>query len=195
MIPVKGRISPEWEAARTQIQERLQAIERELSGGRQVFHAPAGPTFGSGSGTVQSSGAGSTGGTVGGGVVDHGLLIGLGDNDHPQYSLREDQSEVIAHVHSEQDLIGLESRFIGRGEQVTPEPHFHIPADLNELDTEFVRRDESAEAHVHGEQDLIGLESRFVVRNEGPEQHSHTLSEVADFNLAEMMLWQEVLGG
>ena len=35
------------------------------------------------------------GGGAGGGVTDHGILTGLGDDDHPQYLLR---SDIVADV-------------------------------------------------------------------------------------------------
>jgi hypothetical protein len=179
MIPVRGRVPGQWNDSTAQhLTERLQAIERALSGGAQVFSTPASPAYGAGSGAVVTAVAGAVAGTgpgaVGGGVSDHGLLTGLGDNDHPQYSLNEQGIEPpIMHVHGEFDVIGLESRFVTRGEQVDPLPHPHGIADVRGTENEYVRRNEAALA----------------------ESHRHMLADIADFQLWEMMLWREVYGG
>lgn len=60
MIPVKGRVPVVWDAATAaHVTERLQAIERALSGARPVYATPASPTFGAGSGVVAGAVAGS----------------------------------------------------------------------------------------------------------------------------------------
>ena len=153
-VPVRGRVPTRGDGkftdeAATHIAERLRALEKAISGGQVTFTPFGTPTFGSGSGSSSggSSGGGSGGGSGTPGVTDHGALTGLDDNDHPQYLLHEDQAR--------------------------PKPH------------------------VHGEWEVVGLDNRFVVRGESVRAaaHQHRLSDVADFNLWELMLWKRVLEG
>lgn len=167
MIPVQGRVPSQWNDETVgHLTRRLQAIERALGGSAQVFNTPASPTFGAGAGQVADTASGST--TVITGVTDHGALLGREDDDHEQYEFRGQPAE--QHVHGEADVVGLESRFVVRGEQATPEPHAHRASDVLGIDAEFVRRGEG-------------------------ETHAHTLADMADFSLLEMMLWREVYGG
>lgn len=189
MIPVRGRVPRDWtDKTAAHLTDRLQAIERELSGARPTFTTPSRPTFGSGSGATPPSGSGGTSGSgAGGGVTDHGALTGLLDDDHPIYQLRGEESEPSPHVHLEPEIQGLDARFVQRNEAVLPEAHLHLASDVVGLPPQ----NEGLEAHVHVARDVVDLPQDAGET----DPHTHRLSEVPDFNLWEMMLWREVYGG
>ncbi|MGE5716716.1 MAG: hypothetical protein ACM369_08720 [Acidobacteriota bacterium] len=152
------------------IGERLIALEKANRGTAAGFVAPELPSFGPGSPGGGPGAPGPPGPAGAPGVTDHGALTGLEDDDHPQYVLHG--QETVAHVHTDAELVGLENRFVQRGETIRAAAHSHAAQDVVGVDTEFVRRGESVR----------------------PAAHQHVLSDVADYSLWELMLWQRILG-
>ena len=152
-VSVRGKVPSGWsDQTARHITERLQALERALAGGAQVFLSPSIPTFGTG--TVPPSGGGGGGGT---GVTDHGGLTGLADDDHTQYALRGEPTQAKPHDHQPDDVVGLEQRFIRRGESARALPHVHTAEELD-LDARFYRRGERVP----------------------PNQHNHVMADVSN---------------
>ena len=129
-VAVKGKVPTKWDDQTSRhLTDRLQALERALAGGAQVFVAPAIPSFGPGAG---GGGGGGGGTTVVTGATDHGALTGLGDDDHPQY-VQHGERVVFPHQHSNVDLVGLEHSFLPRGVASPPTPHNHLAKDVTDL--------------------------------------------------------------
>lgn len=154
------------------IGERLIALEKAHRGAADEFAAPELPSFGPGSPGGAPGAPGPPGAPGTPGVTDHGALTGLEDDDHPQYAKDGYPAPPQAHVHTEVDLLGVENRFVRRGEIVQAAAHTHDAHHVVGIDAEFVRRGESVR----------------------PAAHAHVLGDVADFGLWEMILWTRILG-
>jgi hypothetical protein len=170
-VAVRGRVPFNKDGAFTKteavhIQERLQALERALAGGAPQFVSPGTPTFGSGP-IIGGGGGGGGGGGTTPSVADHGLLTGLGDDDHPQYV--EHGESVRPHQHGPFDVSGLEGRFRQHFEREF-RPHSHTAGDILGLD---------------------GGESRAV------KPHAHVMGDVADLRPDDwqFVLAQRIFGG
>src|SRR3990167_871902 len=127
-VTVRGRVPSQWnDQTVAHLTERLRALETAVAGGKASFTSPSAPPFGPGAGVVVVSTPGSGG--VSGGVTDHGALMELSEDDHPQYLDRRDG--IDAHQHGPFDVAGLDARFPNRGEAVRALPHPHVVEDVS----------------------------------------------------------------
>jgi len=135
-VPVRGTIRASegfTERVASEIGERLIALEKDARGAGDIYTSPAAPPFGGGAaGAPGTPGAPGAPGTPG--ATDHGALTGLLDDDHPQYAQREEQMDVIPHVHGAGELYGLEGRFAERIEALSTPPHVHATRDIVDFD-------------------------------------------------------------
>lgn len=135
-VAVRGRVPRDpkgqfTEKIATHIQERLQALERAAAGGGAQFTSPTTPTFGGGGPIVAPGGGGGGGGGGGPTITDHGMLVGLLDNDHPQYLQEMSETHPLPHMHDVSSVSGIERNFVQRGERLVP--HGHNVGDITDL--------------------------------------------------------------
>ena len=165
-VAVRGRLPSEPAKAFQEIQERLIALERDSRNEVQSgFTNPGVPGFGPGLPAVVGGG-GSVPPPPAVVVSDHGTLIGLLDDDHPQYV--EHGDAVKPHQHTSFDVSGLEDRFVQHFERVS-------------------------QPHTHAREEIVGLDPP---RPQTPMPHSHTVADLADFRTdAEFVLMMRIYGG
>lgn len=117
----------------------------------------------------------------GSGFTDHGVLLGLGDDDHPQYH-NDARGDVryapLAHTHGEGDITDL-------GDYLTEAEanllyaliaHTHVEGDITDL------QNYSLVGHTHTEGDITDL---------GPyadASHTHVVADITDFDPADYLL-------
>lgn len=120
----------------------------------------------------------------GSGYTDHGVLLGLGDDDHAQYhndargDLRYSQ---LAHTHLEADITDLGSYLDQAAADLlyAALAHQHVEADITDLQSY------SPIGHTHTESDITDLQD-YLTQLEGDTlyadiSHTHVVADITDF--------------
>jgi hypothetical protein len=179
-VTIKGRVPVRSDGQFTaseaaHIAERLISLEKAVSGGFEKFSSPSAPSSGPGSGgtvvVVAPGGGGGGGGTP---VADHGSLTGLADDDHPQYAKTTNAMHPVAHLHTAQEIVGLEQP------PKAPLPHRHNAGDVQGIE----QPPRAPLSHRHNVEDISGLE---------PEPHRFQAAPEIDYWTA--VMFSKVFGG
>lgn len=115
-VPVRGTLrapktNREAESLFAQIGERLIALEKAVRGGTgQEILSPEVAPFGPGSGTNVTNVT-----NVVEGETDHGELLGLADDDHPQYVQRGERMHPLPHMHGTGRAVDLTDQSSSEG--------------------------------------------------------------------------------